>query len=102
VSCSRIMPRLFPAHDVAAIDLFRAAILLFNAERPKRVQTACNAGDFADTIVDLNLSAIGEIRQARPLVDDGMRSFPLKRHIQAFELLKKVDEDLDSRLRAAG
>src|SRR5437773_1255870 len=96
------MPRLFPAHDVAAIDLFRAAVPLFNAERAERVKPARHAGNLADAVVNLDLSAISETRQARPLVDDGTRTFLFKREIEALELFEKIDKNLDPRLRTAG
>ena len=96
------MPRLFPAHDVAAIDLFRAAIGLFNAERAERIQSASNSGNLADTVVNLDFSAVREAGQARPLVDDGTRTCLFKREIQVFELFEKIDKDLNSRMWTPG
>ena len=58
------MPRLFPAHDVAAIDLFRAAIGLFNAERAERIQSASNSGNLANAVVNLNLKGLFFTAQA--------------------------------------
>src|SRR5262245_30449995 len=51
---------LFPARDVAAVDLFGATVCLFNAQGAERIQSARHPGDFADAVVNLDLPAIGE------------------------------------------
>src|SRR5437868_15092741 len=78
------------------------AVFLFDSKRTQGIQASSHTRDLSDTVMDFDMAIIGETRASSPLVDDASRTLSLEIQVDVLELFEKLQQNLSSRLDAAG